>query len=89
MKIYTNKVKYSSYNNSFTFKLVIFHNIYLIANVLFMAKIKVFSTILKYLALDYIYFNISINITINFDQVCNFIRNYLERSEYKQSVLSK
>lgn len=27
-KIYINEKKYSSHNNSFTFKLVIFHNIY-------------------------------------------------------------
>lgn len=45
---------------------------------------------LKSLVLDYYYFYISISaITLNFDQVCNFIRKYFEKAEYKQSVLCK
>ena len=88
-KIYTNKAKYSGRNDSFTFKLAIFHDICSRANVPPEAKIKAFSTMLKGLALDYYYSNISTSGTMNFDQVCNSIRNYFERAEYKQSVLSK
>ncbi len=45
---------------------------------------------LKGLALDYYYSNISTSaVAMNFDQVCNSIRNYFEGAEYKRSVLSK
>lgn len=45
---------------------------------------------LKGLALDYYYSNIStISIIINFNEVCNSIRNYFEGAEYKQSIFSK
>ena len=51
---------------------------------------KAFSTILKDLALDYYYSNINTNaLALNFDQVCNSIRNYLKRTEYKQTFLSE
>lgn len=46
-KIYINNAKYSGHNNSFIFKLAIFYDIYLRADVLFKAKIKLFSTMLK------------------------------------------
>lgn len=47
-------------------------------------KLKAFSTMLKSLALDYYYLNISISvIAINFNQIYNSIRNYFERVEYK------
>lgn len=39
---------------------------------------------LKGLALDYFYSNISTStIAINFNQVCNFIRDYFEAVKYK------
>lgn len=83
IKTYINKEKYNGYNNSFIFKLAIFHNIYLKANFLLKAKMKAFSTIFKSLALNYYYSNVSTNSAINFDQVCNFIRNYFENAKYK------
>lgn len=68
-EIYTDNTKYRSCNNSFTFKLVIFHDICSKADILPKAKIKVFSTIFKCLALDYYYLTISISsITMNFNQ---------------------
>lgn len=83
-KIYIDDVKYSGRNNSFTFKLPIFYNICSRADVPSKAKIKAFPTMLKSLALDYYYSNISTNaITINFDQVCNSIKNYFKGVEYK------
>lgn len=89
-KIYTNKENYSSYNNRFTFKITMFYINYFKANFLLKAKMKKFSNILKRIALDYYYLNISTDIiTMNFDQVYNFIRNYFERVKYKQKVLSK
>ncbi len=89
-KIYTNNAKYSGRNNSFTFKLAIFHDIYSRADVLPEAKMKAFPTMLKGLALNYYYSNISTSaIAMNFDRVCNSIRNYFEGAKYKQSVLSK
>ncbi len=89
-KIYTDDAKYSGRNNSFTFKLAIFHDICSRADVPPETKMKAFPTMLKGLALDYYYSNIStITIAMNFDQVCNSIRNYFEGAEYKQSNLSK
>ena len=60
-KIYINKAEYNSRNDSFTFQLAIFYDIYTRANVLLEVKMKVFIIILKELALDYYYSNISIN----------------------------
>lgn len=61
VKISNIEAKYSNQNNSFIFKLVIFHNISIRANVLLKIKIKVFFIILKKLALDYYYLNINIS----------------------------
>ena len=67
-KIYTKKAKYSDWNDSFTFKLAIFYNICLRTDVLPDVNIKTFSTMLKSLALNYYYSNISISaIVLNFD----------------------
>ena len=89
-KIYIDNAKYSGRNDSFTFKLAIFHNICLRADVPPKAKMKAFPIMFKGLALDYYYSNISISaVAMNFDQVCNSIRNYFEGAEYKQSVLLK
>ena len=89
-KIYINDAKYSGCNDSFIFKMAIFHHIYLRADVLPEAKMKAFPTILKGLALDYYYSIISISaVAMNFNQICNSIRNYFEGAEYKQNVLSK
>lgn len=90
VKIYTNDAKYSGCNHNLTFKLAIFQDIFLRANILPKAKIKPFFTMFKGLALDYYYLNISVStIAINFNQVCNSIRNYLKGTKYKQSILSK
>lgn len=84
MKIYTNDVKYNGRNNRFIFKLVIFYGIYSRADVLLEAKIKAVPTILKGLTLDYYYSNINTSaITMNFDQVCNSIKNYFKGIKYK------
>ena len=75
VKIYTNDVKYSGSNNSFTFKLAIFHDIYFKAHVPPKAKIKTFSIMLKDPALDNCPSNIGISNTImNFNQVCYSMR---------------
>ena len=45
---------------------------------------------LKGLALDYYYSNISTSaVALNFGQVCNSIRNYFEKAKYKQNILLK
>ena len=67
-KIYADNAKYSGRNDSFTFRLAIFPDICLKADVLPEAKIKAFSIMLKGLALDYYYSNISISaVTMNFN----------------------
>lgn len=66
-KIYTDDVKYSGRNDNFTFKLSIFHDIQSKSDILSKTKIKAFSIMLKSLALNYYYSNISISdIVINF-----------------------
>ena len=81
-KIYTNDAKYCDRNDKFIFKLAIFYDICLRADVLPEAKIKAFPTMLKGLTLDYYYSNISISaVAMNFYQVCNSIKNYFKRAE--------
>ena len=63
-KIYTDDVKYSGHNDSFTFKLAIFHDTCLRAHVPSEAKMKAFSTILKGPALDNCLSNIGISGTV-------------------------
>lgn len=63
-KIYTNNSKYNGRNNSFIFKLALFVNICSQANILPKANIKNFFTMLKNLALDFYYLNISTNTVI-------------------------
>lgn len=42
------------------------------------------------MALDYDYSNIIINyFALNFNQVCNLIKKYFKKADYKQSVSSK
>ncbi len=74
-KIYTDKAKYCDRNDSFTFKLAIFHDIYSRADVPPEAKMKVFPTMLKGPVLDNYSLNIGISGTVmNFDQTCYSIR---------------
>jgi hypothetical protein len=88
-KLYTNEAKYSGENDSFSFKLTIFHDMCDRADVPQSAKLKAFSTMLKGLALDYYYSNMSTGTLIIFDKVCFSLRNYFEDAEYKRSILSK
>jgi hypothetical protein len=56
------------------------------------AKLKAFPTMLKDLALDYYYSNMSTittTATITFDEVCFSMKNYFEGAEYRRSILSK
>jgi hypothetical protein len=88
-KLYTNEAKYSDENDSFSFKLTIFHDMCDRADVLQSAKLKAFSTMLKGLTLDYYYSNMSTGTLITFDEVCFSMRNYFEDAEYRRSILSK
>jgi hypothetical protein len=91
-KLYTNEAKYSGENDSFSFKLTMFHDMCDRADVPQSAKLKAFSIMLKGLALDYYYsnmFTMSINILIIFDEVCFSMRNYFEGAEYRRDILSK
>jgi hypothetical protein len=88
-KLYTNEAKYSDENNSFFFKLTIFHDMCDRVDVSQSAKLKAFSTMLKDLILDYYYSNIYIDIFIIFDEVCFSMKNYFEDVEYRQDILFK
>jgi hypothetical protein len=54
-------------------------------------KLKVFFIMLKKLALDVYYANMSININVSmtFDETCDAIRNCFEDAKYKKSILLK
>jgi hypothetical protein len=54
-------------------------------------KLKAFPTMLKELALDYYYANVtsSKNASFTFDDVCTSIMSYFEDAEYKRSILNK
>ena len=74
-KIYTDDAKYSGHNNSFTFKLAIFHDICSRADVPPEAKMKAFPTMLKGPALANYSSNIDISGTaMNSNQVRYSIR---------------
>lgn len=88
-KIYIDKAKYNSKNNSFSFKFVIFYNICAKTDVSQEILLKTFPIMLTNLALNYYYLNISISITTTFDKVYELIQTYFKGVEYKRSILSK
>jgi hypothetical protein len=90
-KLYTNEAKYSDENDSFSFKLTIFHVMCNRSDDSQSAKLKAFFTMLKDLILDYYYSNMftSTIIVITFDKVCFSMRNYFEDAEYRRDILFK
>jgi hypothetical protein len=91
IKLNKNEVKYSDENDSFSFKLTVFHDMCDRADVSQSAKLKAFLTMLKDLAFDYYYSNMFINsmIFIIFHEICFSMRNYFEDVEYRRDILSK
>lgn len=87
--MYTDEVKYSGKNDSFTFKLTIFYNICARADVPQEILLKAFSIMLTSLTLNYYYSNTRIITIAAFDKVYNSIQIYFKRVEYKRSVLSR
>ena len=87
-KIYIDEAKYSGKNDSFTFKLTIFRDIFARADVLHEIKLKAFPTMLTGLDLGYYYSNVSIRNVVIFNEVCDLIQTYFERAEYRKKVLS-
>jgi hypothetical protein len=88
-KLYTDEAKYSDENDSFSFKLTIFHDMCERADISQSTKLKAFLTMLKDLILDYYYSNMSTDNLIIFDEVCFSMRNYFEDVEYRRDILSK
>ncbi len=87
--MYTDEAKYNGENDSFSFKLTIFHDIYARVDAPQDILLKAFPTMLTNLVLDYYYLNTSISIAATFEEVCYSIRTYFKGVEYKRSVLSK
>jgi hypothetical protein len=89
-KLYTKEAKYSEKNDSFSYKLIIFHDMCDRVDISHSIKLKIFLTMLKKLALDYYYQNIITSITsLTFDEICFQMKSYFEDVEYKKSLLSK
>jgi hypothetical protein len=90
-KLYSEDAKYSDENDSFSFKSIIFHDICRRADVLHETKLIVFLSMLKRLALDYFYSNMSIStmISATFDEICFQMKAYFENAKYKKSILFK
>jgi hypothetical protein len=89
IKLYTKKTNYSDENDSFSFKLTIFHDMCDRVDVLQSIKLKTFFIMLKELTLDYYYSNMNIDVFIIFDEVCFSTRNYFEDAEYRRNILFK
>ena len=87
IKIYIKKSKYRGDRDSFNFKLAIFYNICGRTDVLYKAKAKVFSIMLKGLVLDFFYLNNTINKSF-FQDICSAVQTYFKGLEYKRSVLA-
>ncbi len=91
-KLYSDETKYSEENDNFSFKLIMFNDMCDRVNVSFEIKLKAFLTMLKELALNYYYANMTSknkNRSIIFDDVCASMMNYFEDVEYKRSILNK
>jgi negative regulator of genetic competence, sporulation and motility len=90
-KLYSDETKYSEENDNFSFKLIMFNDMCDRIDVSSETKLKAFSTMLKELALDYYYANVtsSKNASFTFDDVCISIMIYFEDAEYKKSILNK
>ena len=76
-------------NDSFSFQLIIFHDICIKAGLHQDFRLTTFSIMLKNLVLGYYYSNISIRNFMNFDQACYAISTYFESAEYKRVRLNK
>ncbi len=90
-KLYSDETKYSEENDNFSFKLIMFNDMCDRVDVSSEIKLKAFSTMLKELAFDYYYANVtsSKNASFTFDDVCISMMNYFEDAEYKRSILNK
>jgi hypothetical protein len=89
IKLYTNETKYNDENDSFSYKLTIFHDMCDRVDVLQSIKLKTFFIMLKDLTFDYYYSNMNIDIFIIFDEICFLMKNYFEDVEYKRDILSR
>ncbi len=91
IKLYTDEAKYSEKNDNFSFKLIMFNDMCDRVDVSLELKLKAFFTMLKRLALNYYYANVtsSKNDSFTFDDVCISIMSYFEDAEYKRSILNK
>jgi hypothetical protein len=89
-KLYSEKTKYNEENDNFSFKLTMFNDMCDRTDVSSETKLKAFPTMLKGLALDYYYANVtSSKNAFTFDDVCTSIMSYFEDAEYKRSILNK
>jgi hypothetical protein len=91
-KLYSDEAKYSEENDNFSFKLIMFNDMCDRVDVFFEAKLKAFFTMLKKLALNYYYANMTSknrDHSITFEDVCISIMSYFEDAEYKRSILNK
>lgn len=88
-KMYTDESRYSGEEDNFDFKLTMFRDLCDRADVPNDAMAKAFPTMLRGLALDYYYSNLSASKHLPFDDVCNAVRDYFEGAEYRRSTLTK
>jgi hypothetical protein len=85
-KLYTDEAKYSEEND----KLIMFNDMCDRVDVSSEVKLKAFLTMLKKLALNYYYANVTSSKTsFTFDDVCASITNNFEGAEYKRNILNK
>ena len=88
--MYSDEAKYSGENDSWNFKLIIFHDMCVKAEVLETVKLMTFSIMFKNFVLNYYYSNITVwKSALSFVQACVSINSYFEGAEYKRNVLIK
>ena len=88
--MYSDETKYNDENDSWNFKLIIFHDMCARAEVSETIKLMTFLIMFKGFALDYYYSNVSTQrLALNFVQTCVLINVYFEDAEYKRNVMIK
>ena len=88
-KWYTEENKYSGDSDNFEFKLNIFRDLCKRAGVPLEAQATAFPTMLRGLALNIYYSNLTLNQGMTFHSLCEKFRDYFEGAEYERNVLTK
>ena len=88
-KLYRDGMKYSWINDNFAYKLSICHHFCSKADILYEARSKTFSSMLRGFAFEYYLANVNMLQHATFDQMCNFICSHFEKPNNARNNLIK